>query len=352
MRVRELAELLEATYEGDGEHEIRGAAQLENAGTGELSFVGSRKALDAARASSAGCLLVSFDYDNHQQRTVIRTPQPRAAFALAVARLHPKPKPLPGIHPSAVLAHSAVIDPTCTIGPHVTIGERSSVGPGTVISAGTQIGADVSIGSDCVLYANVTVYDGTGIGSRCILHSGSVLGADGFGFAMMGDHYEKFPQIGRVVLGDDVEVGANSTVDRAALGTTWIGDGTKLDNMVHIGHNCRIGRHVVIAAQTGLSGAVEVGDYAVIGGQVGVGDKAKIESKAIIGSGAGILTSKIVHSGQVMWGTPARPLKEHLRQLAGVTRIEDMRQQIADLKSRLAEVESAIGSPASHPPGS
>ena len=159
----------------------------------------------------------------------------------------------------------------------------------------------------------MTIYDQVAIGDRAILHSGCVLGADGFGFVLAGDHYEKFPQIGRVDIGNDVEIGANSCVDRAALGVTEIGDGTKLDNMVHIGHNCRIGRHVVIAAQTGLSGGVVVEDYAVIGGQVGIGDKARIETGAVLGSGCGILTSKIVRKGQVVWGTPARPLKEHLR---------------------------------------
>jgi UDP-3-O-[3-hydroxymyristoyl] glucosamine N-acyltransferase len=160
------------------------------------------------------------------------------------------------------------------------------------------------------------------IGHRAVLHSGCVLGADGFGFVRAGDHYEKFPQIGRVEIGDDVEIGANSCVDRAALGVTSIGDGTKLDNLVHIGHNCRIGRHVVIAAQTGLSGGVVVEDDAVIGGQVGIGDKARIESGAVLGSGCGVLTSKIVRKGQVVWGTPARPLKQYLKQLANLARME------------------------------
>ncbi|HYK61356.1 MAG TPA: DapH/DapD/GlmU-related protein, partial [Bryobacteraceae bacterium] len=149
--------------------------------------------------------------------------------------------------------------------------------------------------------------------------------ADGFGFVLAGGAYEKFPQIGRVEIGDRVEIGANSCVDRAALGVTSIGEGTKLDNMVHVGHNCRIGRHVVIAAQTGFSGGVVVEDYAVIGGQVGIGDKARIESGAVLGSGSGVLTSKIVRGGQVMWGTPARPLKEHLAQLAALSRLAKKR---------------------------
>ena len=150
------------------------------------------------------------------------------------------------------------------------------------------------------------------MGHRAVLHTGCVIGADGFGFVFEGGRYEKFPQVGTVEWGDDVEVGANSCVDRGALGATRIGEGTKLDNLVHIGHNCRIGRHVVIAAQTGLSGGVEVGDYAVIGGQVGIGDKARIEPGAVLGSGCGVLTSKIVRAGEPVWGTPARPLKQYL----------------------------------------
>ncbi|MCX6636915.1 MAG: UDP-3-O-(3-hydroxymyristoyl)glucosamine N-acyltransferase, partial [Acidobacteria bacterium] len=175
---------------------------------------------------------------------------------------------------------------------------------------------------------------------RAILHSGCVIGADGFGFVLAGGRYEKFPQVGRVVIGDDVEIGANSCVDRAALGVTWIGDGVKLDNLVHVAHNCRIGRHVVVAAQTGFSGGVVVEDYAVIGGQVGVGDKARIETGAIIGSGSGILSSKVVHGGQVLWGTPARPLKEHLEQLANLARLPELRREFAELKRRIERIEA------------
>jgi UDP-3-O-[3-hydroxymyristoyl] glucosamine N-acyltransferase len=177
------------------------------------------------------------------------------------------------------------------------------------------------------------------VGIRAILHSGCVIGADGFGFALAGDRYEKFPQVGRVVIGDDVEIGANSCVDRAALGVTWIGDGTKLDNMVHVAHNCRIGRHVVIAAQTGFSGGVVVEDYAVIGGQVGIGDKARIQTRAVLGSGCGVLTSKVIRSGQVVWGTPARPLKEHLEQLANLARLPELRKQMEELRARIQQLE-------------
>ena len=213
------------------------------------------------------------------------------------------------------------------------------MGVASAIGAGCYVGKRVVLGEGCVLHPNVTVYDNVDIGRGVILHSGAVIGADGFGYVMEHERWHKFPQVGRVLLGDFVEIGANSCVDRAALGVTSIGEGTKLDNMVHVGHNCRIGRHVVVAAQTGFSGGVTVEDYAVIGGQVGIGDKARIESRAVLGSGCGVLTSKIVRSGETVWGTPARPLKQHLEQLASLARLPELRQQVAELKRRLAELE-------------
>ena len=339
MRVRELAEWLACTYEGDGEKEVAGVAPVESAGASDLAFVGNRKAFRQAADSSAGCLIVPPDFENPGLRTLIRAAQPRTAFARAVARLVPSPPFEPGVHATAFVSPGAHLDEGVSAGPFATIEEGSRIGAGTRIGAGCVIGRRVNVGAGCVLHANVTLYDDIDIGERVILHSGCVIGADGFGFAMSGDHYEKFPQVGRVSIGNDVEIGANSCVDRAALGVTWIGDGTKLDNLVHIAHNCRIGRHVVVAAQTGFSGGVVVEDYSVIGGQVGIGDKARIESGAVLGSGCGILSSKIVRRGQVVWGTPARPLKEHLEQLASLARLPEIRREVAELKRRLGELE-------------
>jgi UDP-3-O-[3-hydroxymyristoyl] glucosamine N-acyltransferase len=339
VRVRELAALLGASFEGDGEKEINGAAPLETAGTSQLSFVGNVKAVAMASASAAGCLIVPQDFSNSGNRTVIRMAQPRAGFARAVAHLYPSARPAPGVHPSAVVAPDAQIGEGVSVGPRAVIGAATRVGMGTVIGAGCVIGRRVILGDDCLLHANVTVYDDVDIGSRVVLHSGCVLGADGFGFAFEGGRYVKFPQIGRVSIGDDVEIGANSCVDRAALGVTRIGDGTKLDNLIQVGHNCDIGRHVVVASQTGFSGGVVVEDYAVVGGQVGIGDKARIETKAVLGSGCGVLTSKIVRAGQVVWGTPARPLKEHLEMLASLNRLPELRRELAGLKKRIEELE-------------
>ncbi len=337
MRVRELAEWLGATFEGDGEKELSGVQSLDVAGAADLSFVSSMKALGQAEKSAAGCLIVPAGFP--AGRTVIRASAPRTAFARAVSRLIPPAPHRPGIHPTAIVGLGAEIGEGVEIGPYTEIGEGCRLEPNCRIGPGCAIGRRVTIGRDSVLHAHVTIYDDVDLGSNVILHSGCVIGADGFGFALDGERYQKFPQIGRVEIGDFVEIGANSCVDRAALGVTHIGEGTKLDNMVHIGHNCHIGRHVVVAAQTGFSGGVMVDDYAVIGGQVGVGDKARIESHAVLGSGCGILTSKIVRAGQVMWGTPARPLKQHLEQLANLARLPELREELAALKRRLAEFE-------------
>jgi UDP-3-O-[3-hydroxymyristoyl] glucosamine N-acyltransferase len=342
MRVRELAEWLGATFEGDGEKELTGVAPLETAGGSELSFLGGRKAMAQVDASAAGCLIVPPDYRSPARRTVIHAPEPRTAFARAMNRFYPTVEIKPGVHPTAVMGKDVEIGALAAVGPHASIGDSTRIGLASSIGAGCRIGKRVLLGEGCVLHANVTIYDNVNIGRGAILHSGCVIGADGFGYVFENDRYHKFPQVGRVEIGDFVEIGANSCVDRAALGVTLIGEGTKLDNMVHVGHNCRIGRHVVVAAQTGFSGGVVVEDYAVIGGQVGIGDKARIESRAVLGSGCGILTSKIVRSGQTVWGTPARPLKEHLEQLANLARLPEMRRQFTDLKRRLVELEASF----------
>ena len=339
LRVSAIADYLKANWEGDGGLEITAAAPLDSASTHEIAFVGNRKAAAAAAQSDAGCLLVTEDFP--RGRTLIRVSDPRAAFAAVIRLLYPMPAVTPGVHPTAMIAHGADVSSSAAIGPHVVIGAGTRIGPGTNIGAGSVIGDRVQIGSDALMHPNVTIYSDVTIGDRAVLHSGCVLGADGFGFVRSGDHYEKFPQIGSVQIGHDVEIGANSCVDRAALGVTAIGDGTKLDNMVHIGHNCRIGRHVVIAAQTGLSGGVVVEDYAVIGGQVGIGDKARIESGAVLGSGCGILTSKIIRKGQVVWGTPARPLQEHLEQLANLSRLPELRKQVRELNRRAHDAKES-----------
>jgi UDP-3-O-[3-hydroxymyristoyl] glucosamine N-acyltransferase len=336
LTVAQIAELCGGTAEGEVHLEINSVNSLESAEGTELSFVGNRRAAANSHTSAAGCLLVPPDFDNAGGRTVVRVKEPRRAFAQAVGILHPEPEWKASIHPGASIALSAEVAADCAIGPNVVIGERCVLGRGTRLMAGCVLGDDVVVGEFCTLHPNVTIYGNVRLQNRVILHSGCIIGADGFGFSFTGEHYEKFPQIGSVDIEDDVELGANTCVDRAALGVTRVGKGTKIDNMVHVGHNCTIGRHVVIAAQTGLSGGVAIGDYAVIGGQVGVGDKATIQSRAIVGSGAGILSSKIIRAGEPVWGTPARPLREHLHQLAALARLPALLTEINELRKRMA----------------
>ena len=319
--VQQLAEICGGAAEGDTARQISGANALETATAGDLSFVANKKAAEAARASKAGCLLAPVSFESKGDWAIIRVAEPRSAFARALAVLYPKPPASSFIHPAAVIAKDASIAAGCSIGAGCVVGER------------------VTIGENTTLAANVTLYDGVVIGARVILHSGCVIGADGFGFTLSDGQYQKFPQIGTVEIGDDVEIGANSCIDRAALGVTRIGSGTKLDNLVHVGHNCTIGRHVVIAAQTGLSGSVVIEDYAVIGGQVGIGEKARIVSRAIVGGKSGVLTGQVVHAGEPVWGIPARPLKKHLKGLANIQKLPELQEQIRQLEQRLDQLE-------------
>ena len=318
--------------QGDGSRVITGANSLGDATVDDVSFVSSQKAAEAALSSRAGCLIVPKKFDAAGPWVRICADDPRAAFGRALAALYPRAKIEASVHPSAIVAASAEIAPDCFIGAYVVIGEEASIGERCSIGAGSKIGDRVVIGDAVIIHPNVTLYDDVRIGSRVILHTGCVIGADGFGFTLMGDRYEKFPQVGTVEVGDDVEIGANCCIDRAALGATCIGQGTKLDNLVHVGHNCALGKHVVVAAQTGFSGGVMVGDYAVIGGQVGIGEKAQIAAKAIVGGKAGILPRHRIGAGEPVWGIPARPLRQHLKNLANIGKIAELREEVRELK--------------------
>src|SRR5262249_13016772 len=230
---------------------------------------------------------------------------------------------------------------TAYLGPNVVVGEYTVVGPASRLEVGVVLGANVTVGADCVLHPNVVLYDGVSIGNQVILHAGVCIGADGFGYVRDDMGYHKFPQIGTVVIEDDVELGAYTCVDRAALGQTRIGRGTKLDNMVHVGHNCDIGARVVIAAQTGISGSVTIEDDCVIGGQVGFGDHIRVQSGAVIGSKAGVLPGKIVRPG-VWWGIPIQPLDEYKRLNAHVARVPQLRADIKKLQDRVKDLEAEI----------
>lgn len=340
MNVSEIATLLNAGFEGDGDREIESGSTLESAGPAQLAFFDGRGDGAAAKTSQAGCLLVPTDYKaGDSGAALIRTPKPRNAFARVLRELHPAPTAPAGVHPSAVVAASADLGEDVSVGPHCVVEDDVRIGSGTAVAAGVWIGRGAAVGEGTRIWANVSVYPGVVVGSRVTLHAGCSLGSDGFGFVFENGRHEKFPQIGGLRIGDNVEIGANSTIDRGALGDTVIGDGTKIDNLVHIGHNCRLGKHVVVAAQTGMSGGVFIEDYVVLGGQVGIGEGAKIGKGAQVGGQAGPLPNHTLPGGQAYWGTPARPYREHMKKLALVERLPKLVDEIKRLEARVKELE-------------
>jgi len=305
--------------------EVSAISSIDSAASGDLVFVEDEKNLSRALKSSASAIVAGeFAQNPPSSKPLLIAAQPRLAFARAAQLLFPAPARQSGIHPTAVvhpsarLGRDAGVAERAVIGEEVEIGDRSYIGPGSVV------GAKAVIGEDCRLYPNVTIYPDVRLGSRVIIHAGAVLGSDGFGYVcdVTTGRYTKFPQIGRLEIEDDVEVGANSTIDRGALDITRISRGVKIDNLVHIGHNCRVGEDVVIAAQTGLSGSAVVEKGVVIGGQVGIADHVRISEGAILGAQSGIPSKKIIRGqGVVFWGTPARPIREYLKELAVLARL-------------------------------
>ena len=336
MKSAEIAEFLHGHLEGDGDAEITRVASFEKAGSGEISFLDKP---EPPSQTSAACLIVPENFDAEISAPLIKVKNPKLAFAKIAAVLHPPKSRESSEHALAFLAPTAAA-PTAFIAALVVIGENSLIGDRTQILAGAKIGDNVKIGDNCVIHSNVVIYDDVTIGNNCIIHAGAVIGADGFGFVRDGaSGYVKFPQIGTVTIGDDVEIGANSCIDRGALGETRIGDGTKIDNLVQIAHNVQIGRRVVIASQTGISGSTVIEDDCVIGGQVGFGDHATVKTGAIIGSQAGVLPGKIVRSG-VWWGTPVQPLDEYKRQNAHLKGIARLKEEVKELKKQVEELRN------------
>jgi UDP-3-O-[3-hydroxymyristoyl] glucosamine N-acyltransferase len=335
MTAEELARRVDGTLNGDGKIEIRAAAGLETAGADELAFAEGDRALAVVANSRAGCVLVPAGV-SLAGRTTIAVAHPKLAFIRAVEALHPPAPVAPGIHATAVVSPEAKLAAEVSVGPHAVIQRGASVGTGTRIAAGVFLGENVQVGAQCVLHPHVTVYAGARLGNRVTLHAGVTVGGDGFGYVFAEGRHQKFPQLGGVIIEDDVEIGCNSTVDRGSLGTTVIGQGTKIDNLVQVAHNVRIGRHCVIAAQTGISGSVEIGDSVVMGGQVGIGDHVRVEERAVLGGGAGILPGKIVRRGETVWGRPARPLREFKRMYAHLSNLPHLAEKVRELSRRLS----------------
>jgi UDP-3-O-[3-hydroxymyristoyl] glucosamine N-acyltransferase len=323
--LQELAEVTAARLIGDGAIHVHKVASIAQAQPGDLVFVQDSRDLAEALASRATAIIAGeFASSTSTTKPLLISPHPRLAFCAAGALLHPPKTYPPGVHPTAVVHPSARIAATAAIDAHAVVEANAMIGERAHIGASCNIGEGVVIGEDCDLYPCVVIYKGTTLGRRVVVHAGAVLGSDGFGFVRDEKHgrYQKFPQVGELVIGDYVEIGANCAIDRGALDKTVIGAGTKLDNLVHIGHNDIVGANVVIAAQTGVSGSSEIGDNCVIGGQVGIGDHARIEAGTMLGGQTGVPSNKIVRGkGQLWWGTPARPLREFLKELATVARL-------------------------------
>jgi UDP-3-O-[3-hydroxymyristoyl] glucosamine N-acyltransferase len=320
--LRDLAEKLGCHLLGDSSITVTSVSSLLSATSDSLVFAEEAKNLEDALRSSAAAIIVgdfaATNFSAAAAKSLLISSQPRLAFARA-AKLLRDVDTNRTIDPSAIVPASAELGKNVAIAPRAVLGDRVKIGDETTIGPGTALGDDVKIGTHSRIDANVTIYPHTTLGDRVIVQAGAVLGSEGFGYVRdtQTGRYEQSPQIGRLIIEDDVEIGANSTIDRGALDETRISRGAKIDNLVHIGHNVQIGQDVVIAAQTGLSGSVTIEDNVIMGGQVGIGDHARVESGAILGAQCGIPTKKVIRGkGVVFWGTPARPIREYLKELA------------------------------------
>jgi len=333
MKLRELAGIVGGHLAGDGDVEVTWVGEPDRAGPGALVMARRRRELEAAEHGQAAAVLLPEDVPPARLPAVV-VPNVRLAFAQVILLLHPTPPIAPGVHESAVLGKGVSLGEDVAIGPHVAIGDGSVIGDGVVIFPLCAIGRDVSVGAQSMLHPLVTIYDGCVVGARVILHAGAVIGADGFGYAEDGGRRVKIPHVGRVVVEDDVEIGANSAVDRATLGETRIGAGSKIDNLVQIAHNVTIGRDVVIAGKSGISGSSTIGAGATLGGEAGTVDHVTVGAGAVLMARATAYTD--VPPGAVMSGTPAHDHREELKVLA-------LLRRLPEIVDRLEVLERAAG---------
>lgn len=332
LTVAELAKQLGGEAVGDGGAALAGLAMIDRARAGDLTFAENAEYFAAAEASAATAILCD-QAAVSARKILIRVAQPRVAFAKALALFFPEPKFAAQIHPSAVVAASARIDPSAHIGPHCTVGERAQIGAGCVLLAGCSVGDDAALGEGTKLFPNVTVYSRSQIGKGVRIHSGTVIGSDGFGYVFDAGFHRKVPQIGNVVIGDDVEIGSNVSIDRAALGSTVIGRGTKIDNLVQVAHNVEIGEHCILCAQVGIAGSAKLGNYCVLAGQAGVAGHLKIGNRVTIGSKSGVMHN--IPDGEQWLGIPAQPDKQAKRIVIALQRLPDLLKKIAAWEKKL-----------------
>lgn len=323
--LQEIAEALEVGVHGDGSVQVSGVASMASASASDLVFVEEEKCLVRAMQSKAGAVIAGQFAVGASGKPLLICRHPKLVFARAAKFLQDKKRDEEaGVDASAVVHSTVRLGLGAVVEERGVIAEGAEIGAGTRIAAGCVIGRGVKIGGECEICPNVTIYPGTTLGDRVMVHAGAVLGSDGFGYVRdaKSGRYEKFPQVGRLVIEDDVEIGANTTIDRGALDETRIGRGTKIDNLVHIGHNCRLGDNVVIAAQSGLSGSIVIENDVVLGGQVGIGEHARIEEGVMLGGQGGVLPNKVLRGkGVAFWGTPAQPVRQYLKQLAALARL-------------------------------
>ena len=331
--VAEIAKLLQGEVLGDPSATLSGFATAEHAKAGDLTFAETEDYFSAAEKSAATAIIVGPNV-SPANKILIRVPNARIAFAKALAFFFPEPKLAAGIHPSAVVAASAQIDPAAHVGPHCVVGERVHVGAQAVLQSGNFIGDDSKIGDGTHLFPNVTLYARTQVGARVRIHAGAVIGSDGFGYVFDAGIHRKVPQTGNVIIGDDVEIGANVTIDRGALGSTVIGKGTKIDNLVQIAHNVEIGANSILCAQAGIAGSTKVGNYVVFAGQVGIAGHLKIGNQVTIAAQSGVMDN--IPDGGKWFGYPAQPDKEAKRQIIAVRRLPELFKKIAAWEKKLA----------------
>ena len=318
---------------GNPEQKITGAASLSEAVPGEISFFADPRYLSRLRKTRASAVFVPLDFSDTIPAGQIRVANPSKAFEQIVLKLAPKPVTFaPGVHPSAIVDPSAKLGARVSIQPYAVIEADASIGDDSIIGAGTYIAHETSIGPSCIIYPNVTIRERTRIGARVIVHAGVVIGADGFGFEIVEGRQKKIPQLGIVQIDDDVEIGANTTIDRARFGRTWIQEGVKIDNLVQVAHNVVIGKHSVIAAQTGISGSVRVGEQVTMAGQVGIVGHVTIGDNTVLAAQSGI--SKDVPGG-VWFGYPAVPLPEAKRQIAWIHRLGKLIERVKAIEKKL-----------------
>jgi UDP-3-O-[3-hydroxymyristoyl] glucosamine N-acyltransferase len=319
---------------GDASAPLAGFAPADTARSGDLTFAENETWFQRAEQSAASAILVPAGFSS-TKKTLIRVANARVAFAKVLPLFFPERKFSPGVHPTAVVAASAQVDPTAHLGPNCVVDERAKVGPRCVIEAGTYVGPDCQLGEETHLFPNVTLYASTQVGARVRIHSSTVVGADGFGYVFDQGRHVKVPQIGNVMIGDDVEIGSNVSIDRGALGPTVIGKGTKIDNLVQIGHNVVIGEHCILCGQVGVSGSTKIGSYTTLAGQVGIAGHLKIGNQVTVAAQSGVMHD--IPDGETWLGAPAQPDRQMKRVYLALQRLPELLKRVNELEKRLNE---------------